>query len=304
MYFLGRTNLITSYIRPPIRFVVPLVQYRIFMKNLRSIFFVLLFFGRAFSVVAAPDTLSVVTWNIQNLGKSKSDEEIAFMASVLRTFDMVAVQEVVAGVGGAPAVARLADALNRTGSKWDYNTSDPTLSTSGSSERYAFLWKTSRVQRIGRPSLEQTYRIEIEREPFMMDFRHKTDTFTLVSLHAIPKNKQPEKELKYLKYLPGIYPGKILLIMGDFNCPQSHSVFGPLKNVGYKPALTGQKTSLRRNCLSRDCLASEYDNIFYPTSKIRACRSGVVYFNERMTGTLLPDYISDHLPVYMYFNLR
>ncbi|MFM2135518.1 MAG: hypothetical protein RL021_918, partial [Bacteroidota bacterium] len=148
------------------------------MKLIRLILFVLIFFVRVSFITAGPDTLSVVTWNIQNLGKSKSDEEIAFMASVLRTFDMVAVQEVVAGVGGAPAVARLADALNRTGSKWDYSTSDPTLSTSGSSERYAFLWKTSRVQRVGRPTLEQTYRYEIEREPFMIDFRHQSDTFT------------------------------------------------------------------------------------------------------------------------------
>lgn len=226
------------------------------------------------------------------------------MASMLRGFDMVAVQEVVAGVGGAPAVARLADALNRTGSKWDYSTSDPTSGTPGSSERYAFLWKTSRVQRVGRPQLEPVYRLEIEREPYMIDFRHKSDTFTLVSLHAIPKNKQPERELKYLKYLPGIYPGKTLIILGDFNCPQSHTVFGPLKSLGYKPALTGQKTSLRRNCISRDCLASEYDNIFYPIARIRQVGAGVVYFNERMTGTLLPDFISDHLPVYLYFRIR
>ena len=57
--------------------------------------------------------LSVVTWNIQNLGKSKSTEEIEFIAQTLKSYDVLAIQEVVAGNGGAQAVARLADALNR-----------------------------------------------------------------------------------------------------------------------------------------------------------------------------------------------
>jgi len=268
-----------------------------------SFLFILFFCVRLVFAAGGTDTLSVVTWNIQNLGKSKSDEEIAFMAAVLKRFDMVAVQEVVAGIGGAPAVARLADALNRTGAKWDYSTSDPTFSTSGSSERYAFFWKTSKVQRIGRPVLEPTYRAQIEREPYMIDFRHRSDTFTLVSFHAIPKTKQPERELKYLKFLPGIYPAKTLMIMGDFNCPQSHSVFGPLKSMGFRPSLVGQKTSLKRNCHSRDCLASEYDNIFYPGENVTFVRSGVVHFQEITSDTLLPEFISDHLPVYLYFIL-
>ncbi len=43
------------------------------------------------------------------------------MAAILKNYDVVAIQEVVAGPGGAAAIARLHDALNRTGSKWDYD---------------------------------------------------------------------------------------------------------------------------------------------------------------------------------------
>ena len=39
------------------------------------------------------------------------------MAKTLQDFDVVAIQEVVAGPGGAQAVANLADALNRSGAK-------------------------------------------------------------------------------------------------------------------------------------------------------------------------------------------
>ena len=56
--------------------------------------------------------------------------------------------------------------------------------------------------------------------------------------------------------------------MGDFNCPQSHTVFNPLKSSGFAPILKNQKTSLRQKCISNDCLASEYDNLFYDTRKI------------------------------------
>src|SRR5688572_27859862 len=51
----------------------------------------------------------LVSWNIQDLGQSKSNEEIAFMADVLKDFDMVAIQEVVAKhPAGAQKVAELA----------------------------------------------------------------------------------------------------------------------------------------------------------------------------------------------------
>ena len=51
--------------------------------------------------------------------------------------------------------------------------------------------------------------------------------------------------------------------MGDFNCSQTYTVFNPLKINGHKSLLTNQKTSLLQKCLKQDCLASEYDNMFY-----------------------------------------
>src|SRR6187402_929541 len=70
----------------------------------------------------------LLSWNLQNFGKSKSDEEIAFIANTIKDYDIIAIQEVVAGNGGAQAVARLAEALNQKGAKWDYRISAPTSS--------------------------------------------------------------------------------------------------------------------------------------------------------------------------------
>src|SRR5690606_7003274 len=118
--------------------------------------------------------VKVVSWNLQNLGKSKSGEEIAFMANTLREFDVIALQEVIAGYGGALAVARLAGELNRTGAKWDFVVSNPTQSSNHqAAERYAFLWKTSKVTKLKEAWLDPHFVLEIDREPYLANFGYR-----------------------------------------------------------------------------------------------------------------------------------
>ena len=246
--------------------------------------------------------VKVCSWNLQNLGKSKSDTEIRFMAETLKTFDVVALQEVVAGYGGPQAVARLADELNRTGARWDYVISAATNSTPYATERYAFLWKTAKVQKIKRATLEQNFVNEIDREPYLADFSYEGNTFTLVSFHAIPKKKQPETEIKYFKFLPDLYPAKNLIFLGDFNVPQSHTVFNPLKKMGYRPVLSGQKTTMKMECIAEECLASEYDNIFFNSNKADVLDSGVVLIYKSFPDMKSVRRISDHVPVWAEFD--
>jgi hypothetical protein len=47
----------------------------------------------------------LLSWNLENFGKSKSDQEITFIANTVKNYDIIAIQEVVAGYGGAQAVA-------------------------------------------------------------------------------------------------------------------------------------------------------------------------------------------------------
>ena len=225
------------------------------------------------------------------------------MAETLRDFDVVALQEIVAGDGGPQAVARLAGALNRTGAKWDYEISESTNSTPYATERYAFLWKTTKVERSKKAFLEQNFVNEIDREPFLADFLYKGDTFTLVSFHAIPKKKQPETEIKYFKFFPGLYPEKNLIFLGDFNVPQSHTVFNPLKKMSYKPVFKGQKTTMKMKCVEEQCLASEYDNIFYDSGRTEILQSGVVLIYTSFSDMTAVRRISDHIPVWAEFDL-
>ncbi|MBE7169921.1 MAG: endonuclease/exonuclease/phosphatase family protein [Williamsia sp.] len=246
----------------------------------------------------------ICSWNLKDFGKSKSDQTIEFIANAIRNVDVLAIQEVVAGSGGPQAVGRLVDVLNRKGAKWDYTISDPTSSKESGTERYAFIWKPSRVKKIGNAWLEKKYSEQIDREPYMATFQVKNKFFTMASFHAIPKAKQPETEIRYLRYVPDEYPGKNLIFGGDFNCPESHSVFNALKNMDYQPVFVKQKTSLRSKCVNNDCLASEYDNLFCKRANIRVINSGVMHFYKSFSNIKDAIKVSDHIPVYMKFSVN
>jgi deoxyribonuclease-1-like protein len=246
----------------------------------------------------------LLSWNLENFGKSKSKIEIAFMAETVREYDIIAIQEVVAGYGGAQAVAKLAAELNRKGTKWDYVISEPTSGSPYHKERYAFIWKTSKLKLIGSAWLEKTFHLEIEREPFYCTFQYNNKKFTLVNFHAIPKSKQPEREIKYLKKLADKYSSLNLIFVGDFNCPQSNTVFNPLKKIGYKSILAGQKTSLKQKCKNNVCLASEYDNMYYKNTKTRNINSGIIPFYKKFYSLKEARKISDHIPIWFEFSLN
>ena len=241
--------------------------------------------------------LKLVSWNIQNFGKSKTDTEIAFVANILKQYDVIAIQEVVAGFGGAQAVARLGDVLNRKGDKWDYVISDRTFTSSYKTERYAFLWKVNKLKIVGKPWLEKNYRVEIDREPFFCTFEYNKNVFTLVNFHAITKSKQPETEIKYFKLLPNLYPKLNLIFVGDFNCPDTHSVFNPLKKMGYASVFVNQKTTIKKKCQTNNCLASVFDNIWYNTSKVKVVNPKVIHFYLQFPTLLEAHKISDHIPI-------
>lgn len=248
--------------------------------------------------------ISICSWNIENIGSSKSNENLEYIANTIKKFDVVAIQEVVPNNGGAQTVAKLADILNRKGAKWDYAISNPTTGSKYKTERYAYLWKTAQLKKVGEAWLEEKYQQEIDREPYYCTFQYKGKNFTLSNFHAITKKLQPETEIKYFKFLPKQYPEYNLIFLGDFNCPQSHSVFGPLKSMGYKPVLQNQKTSLKKQCNDSNCLASEYDNIFIDISKVEVISSGVIHFYLDFESIQKTKEISDHIPIWATIEIK
>ena len=110
-----------------------------------------------------PSKLNIVSWNIQNFGRSKSssDSVMKYICEKVKDYDIIAIQEVSTSEFGSQAVAKLDELLDRTGTSWDYVVSDPT--TGSGSERYAYLYKKDRVKLKEKPCLEKTLEDKINR---------------------------------------------------------------------------------------------------------------------------------------------
>lgn len=229
------------------------------------------------------------------------------MAQIMRNFDIVAIQEVVAkDPAGAQAVARLADALNRMGFQWDYQVSDPTQSPSPYiRERYAFLWKPSRVTMFRRAKLDQALAKKIDREPFIATFRKRgeKDNFHIINFHSRPYNRNPEEEIIHFFHYPNRFDSDRIILAGDFNLDEHHPVWKPFYQQGLKNALYDSPTTLKRKCDQGNYLNHAIDNFYYYPG-IKITNAGSVDFVKSCDQLHQARKISDHLPVYMHFDIK
>lgn len=247
--------------------------------------------------------IQLISWNIQDFGKTKSNEELEQMAEILRYADIVALQEVVAGYGGAQAVARLSDELNRKGAQWDYVISDPTNSPKYAAERYAFLWKTKHVKIKKRGKLISALKKEVDREPFALDFYVNGEKFTVLNFHSRPYYKNPQEEISAItRHIRSLLASPLLLV-GDFNLTESDASFDDLKSYGFNPALTNERTTLKRACNGDGYINHAIDNVFY-SKQILKIDSRVIDFVGSCGNLKKARELSDHLPVFMRFNIK
>jgi endonuclease/exonuclease/phosphatase family metal-dependent hydrolase len=250
---------------------------------------------------------TLASWNIQDLGRTKNPEELREIANILRNFDIVAIQEVVAkDPAGAQAVAKIADELNRMGAKWDYRISDPTKSPSVYiSERYAFLWKTSKVSLIHRAYLDEELQDICNREPYIAAFKlkGKSDPFYVINFHSRKHDDRPEEEIiHFLDYTSRLKSDRII-IAGDFNLDENHQVWKPFYRSGFKSALQNTPTTLKMKCKNDTYLNYAIDNIYFGPS-IKFLQSGSVDFVGSCQELEWARRLSDHLPVFMKFKFE
>ena len=262
----------------------------------------LLFFiiGLPQLIIAQKET-SLVSWNIRDFGKTKSAEEIENIAEILRDYDIIAIQEVVAGYGGSQAVARLADELNRKGSKWDYSISYATKSPKYKTEKYAFLWKTSKVKVIEKGTLITELEVCVYREPYRMKFKANGNQFTIINYHSRKHSEQPEVEVNCISDYILNHKEENIILAGDFNLSIGHRVFNTLKENDYKACLNGDRTTLKRSCKDNNYLNHAIDNIIYDAFKNELMDCGTIDFVQECDQLKAMRMLSDHLPVFIKF---
>ena len=209
----------------------------------------------------------------------------------------------VSGFGGAQAVAKLADILNRKGSQWDYVVSDPTNSTKYVTERYAFIWKTKDIKIKNRGQLITKLDSLVDREPFYLDFYVKGKRFTVINFHSRPHDFNPEGEIlaitNFLKSNPSSHP---IILAGDFNVDEKEIVFNGLKTMGYSSTITNQKTTLKHDCDKNSYLNYAIDNIFF-TQNVTKLQGTAIDFVKVCENLENSRKLSDHLPVYLKFQI-
>ena len=266
------------------------------MKKIKLLILMCLFSVVGYSQVIDTAYLNVISWNIQNFGRSKSESDsvMKYICSKVKSHDIVVIQEVSTSEFGAQAVAKLDGLLDRTGTSWDYVVSDPT--TGPGSERYAYLYKKSRVK-LKESGLEKTLQDKLNREPFRAVFVFKKNEYYLFNLHLVPTDKNPAVEAAHLASLGETYKGKRIIFMGDLNLSQASPGFDGVKKWA-KPTLIGKKTSLKmKEGEAGEKLNMEYDN-FFISSNIIFKSSDVINFFSEFKELKTARKVSDHCPIY------
>ncbi len=252
------------------------------------------------------DKLLIATFNIQVFGTSKlaKREAMAVIVQVIRHFDIVAIQEVRAKEDDI--LPSLVNSINADGSRYGYLIG-PRLGRSVSTEQYAFVYDTNRVEY--DPSSFGTVQDPsdlLHREPFVARFRPRTDaperafSFWLVNIHTDPDEVATEIAAlaDVFQSMRSARPDEDdVILLGDLNA--SETQLGKLGQIpGMRWVVSGAMTNTRRT--------KAYDNILFdgPSTSEFTGRWGVFDLEKafRITTDQALE-VSDHLPVWAEFDI-
>lgn len=252
------------------------------------------------------NSLLISSFNIQVLGKSKMSKPgmPQALASIIRNFDVVAIQEVRAK--DDDILPELVSAINADGSQYRF-VIGPRLGRTASTEQYAFVFNASTVEH--DPSSVGTINDPsdvLHREPLVTRFRARTQspaqafTFWLVNVHTDPDEVAQEVDAlaDVFHVMRSALPDEDdVILLGDFNA--SETQLGRLGQYpGIRWAVNGVMTNTRQT--------KAYDNIVFhgqATSEYTG-RWGVVDLESALgISREAALTVSDHLPVWAEFQL-
>ncbi|WP_210582856.1 endonuclease/exonuclease/phosphatase family protein [Streptomyces sp. GESEQ-4] len=283
--------------------------------------------------------LRIATWNLrafsgltkawttaEGASPKRNFTDVHVIASVVRRFDVVAVQEV---RGDLRALRYLLKVL---GEHWAFVLTDVTKGRVGNNERLAFLFDTRRVKLSGL-ACELVVPIEEEagvppgdldrqfaRTPYAVSFYSQGQTFTLVTLHVLYGQDAADRvpELRAIaKWLASWAEREFgwdhnLIALGDFNIDRAGDpLFKAFTSTGLVPA--PQLDGLPRTIFDDPGAEHFYDQIAWftqgeerqPVLRLDVVRGGHIDFVPEMrgTGTLndLSWHVSDHYPLWVEF---
>lgn len=177
----------------------------------------------------ATDTMLLATWNIREFSDNRRTESLYYIAEIVSRFDLVAIQEVAANLGGLERLVRL------LGPSWDYIVTDTTDGSAGGSERMAFVYDRAKIsfrKLAGEITLPSGKLIKGEKQfartPFLVSFQAGWFKFMIATVHIIFGSTSAEGlklRAEEIDTLTSILSkrakkeGVSYLLLGDFNIP-------------------------------------------------------------------------------------
>jgi endonuclease/exonuclease/phosphatase family metal-dependent hydrolase len=168
-------------------------------------------------------TLKIGAFNIQVFGKSKAGkpEVMDVLADIIRTYDIVAIQEI--RDKDQTALPKLVNLVNSDGSQYVYIVG-PRLGRTASKEQYAYIYNNRTVNLNGTPWTypEPNGTDPLHREPYVAYFRAENGSFDviLITIHVDPDEATEEINAldAVVNCTQGNYPNEDdIIIMGDLN---------------------------------------------------------------------------------------
>jgi endonuclease/exonuclease/phosphatase family metal-dependent hydrolase len=252
------------------------------------------------------ESIRIASFNIQVFGTSKlqKPDVMRALTSVVRNFDVVAIQEVRST--DDRVVPTFVDLINAEGARYSY-VIGPRLGRTNSKEQYAILFDTSSIE-VDSSSAYTTPdpQDRLHREPMAARFRvrsvppDRAFTFTLVDIHTDPDETKSELDALADTFVGVQNDGSgedDVILLGDLNVDEYH--LGRLGQLpGITHAISGVTTNTRRSHM--------YDNMVFnrfATTEYRG-NSGVLdlmtHFGLTQAAALE---ISDHCPIWAEFSV-
>jgi endonuclease/exonuclease/phosphatase family metal-dependent hydrolase len=232
------------------------------------------------SVKKTDQNLLIASWNIKEFGHTKQrlPEAYYYIAEILASFDLIAIQEVKSTLHDLNILMRL------LGQDWNYMINDMTEGKDGNFERSAYIYNKKRVGFAGLAGeivlwdalVKDSFINQLKRTPYITGFKAGWKTFSIINLHLQPNKgsediKKRKEEVRLLlsaleeKLSKGHFWNENLILAGDFNLYEGPDKDDPtiklIYDKGYKEV---------ENLIGKDTNASMteiFDRLFITSNK-------------------------------------
>jgi endonuclease/exonuclease/phosphatase family metal-dependent hydrolase len=250
------------------------------------------------------EPLRIGAFNVQVFGitKASKPEVMAVLADIIRTYDIIAIQEI--RDSSQTALPKLVDMVNADGSQYQYVVSER-LGRTSSKEQYAYVYNSNTVQITGDPHTypEPSGTDPFHRQPYITSFEAIGGNYdaVIMVIHADPDEATEEINAlaDVVTYARQAYPGEQdFIILGDFNADGSYFNENSVSSIsgdGYAWVIDNtQDTTVASS-------SNTYDRIVL-TDTSDYIDSGVFRFDTAYgLSSSQTAAVSDHYPVYVTF---